>query len=149
MAGRSHLPWVREEAGKPKFVSCRCLSRSKTQIYTLITEGASYMADILDDIPANVKIRSPWAELGLFLRVVGFALLAIVALGAVAGSVLPKPLSNTALKLLQMVTTIILFGGTAFFYARFAYPERTLDHLGFRPAIKANFYLLSVLLLLF
>jgi membrane protease YdiL (CAAX protease family) len=107
------------------------------------------MAELIDDLSANVKNRSPWAQLGLFLRVVGFALVAIVAIGAAAGSLLPKPLSNTTLKLLQMITTIVLFGGTAFFYARLSYPVNPMVHLGLRPAIRSNFYLLSILLLLF
>jgi membrane protease YdiL (CAAX protease family) len=96
----------------------------------------------------NVKIHSPWAQLGLFLRLIGVAFIGIVVLGIGLG-LLPKPLSNTTLKLGQLLTTIVLFGVPAFFYARMTFVDRPLYRLGFRPADKSNFYLLSILLLIF
>jgi membrane protease YdiL (CAAX protease family) len=105
------------------------------------------MTDILDTTD-NVKIHSPWAQLGLFLRLLGVALVGIVILGVLL-DLLPKPVSNTTLKLEQVVSTILLFGLPAFFYARMTFAQRPLYHLGFRPADKPNFYLLGILLLLF
>jgi membrane protease YdiL (CAAX protease family) len=96
----------------------------------------------------NVKIHSPWAQLGLFLRLIGVAFIGLVALSILIGE-LPKPVSNTTLKLEQMISSIILFGAPAFFYARMTFRERPLYNLGFRPAARSNFYLLSILLLLF
>jgi membrane protease YdiL (CAAX protease family) len=95
----------------------------------------------------NVKIHSPWAQLGLFLRLIGVAFVGIVVLGILLG-LLPKPLSNTTLKLGQMLTTILLFGVPAYFYARMTFTDRPLANLGFRPADKSNFYLMGILLLL-
>jgi len=95
----------------------------------------------------NVKIQSPWAQLGLFLRLIGVAFIGLVALSILV-SELPKPVSNTTLKLEQMISSILLFGVPAYFYARMTFRERPLYNLGFRPANKSNFYLLSILLLL-
>jgi membrane protease YdiL (CAAX protease family) len=97
---------------------------------------------------SNLKIPSPWAQLGLFLRLLGVAFIALVILTLLLGQ-LPKPLSANTLKLSQMVDTILLFGLPAFFYARLTFADRPLYHLGFRPAEKKNFYLLAILLLLF
>ena len=95
----------------------------------------------------NVKIQSPWAQLGLFLRFLGLALLGLVVL-SLPLSLLPKPLSSTTLRLEQMLSTILLFGVPAYFYARLTFVDRPLYRLGFRPAERASFYILGVLLLL-
>ncbi|HXB07613.1 MAG TPA: CPBP family intramembrane glutamic endopeptidase [Puia sp.] len=102
------------------------------------------MTDILDDITNNVKPRSPWAQLGLFLWLFGAAFVVVVMIQLMAAGL---PQSYTMKKGLQMISTIIWFGAPAFFYARLSFPDRALDHLGFRPAVRTNFYLLSILLL--
>jgi membrane protease YdiL (CAAX protease family) len=94
------------------------------------------------------KMPSPWAQLGLFLRLLGFAFIALVALALLVDR-LPKPLSYQTLKMIQMADSILLFGIPAFFYARLTFPQRPMYELGFRPAEKSNFYLLGILLLLF
>ncbi|HLZ86821.1 MAG TPA: type II CAAX endopeptidase family protein, partial [Puia sp.] len=96
----------------------------------------------------NIKIPSPWAQLGLFLRLIGFALIGLVALALLFGQ-LPQPLSSNNLKLAQVANSILLFGVPAYFYARLTFPDRPFFYLGFRPAVKGNFYLLAILLLLF
>jgi membrane protease YdiL (CAAX protease family) len=118
--------------GKPKFVSCRYLPPLECK-FTPLTD--------------NVKIHSPWAQLGLFLRWVGVAFLGLVVL-ALLFNQLPQPLSNNALKLEQIVSAILLFGVPAYLYARQTFTSNPLYHLGFRPAAKPNFYLLGILLLL-
>lgn len=107
------------------------------------------MTDILD-MPDDVKISSPWAKLGLFLRLIGAGFLGLVVISLIFGA-LPDPVTKSSLmlKLLQMLSTIVLFGVPAFFYARMTYQRRPLYHLGFRPASRRNFYLLAALLLLF
>ena len=104
------------------------------------------MADMID-ITDDVKIHSPWAQLGLFLRLVGVAFLGFVVLAFLFDQ-LPKPLSNTTLKLEQIAGAILLFGIPAYFYARRSFVSRPLYHLGFRPAQKTLFYALGILLLL-
>jgi membrane protease YdiL (CAAX protease family) len=104
------------------------------------------MTDILD-IDDDVRIHSPWAQLGLFLRWVGVAFLGLVVL-ALLFARLPQPLSNNAVKLEQIVSAILLFGLPAYLYARQSFTSQPLQHLGFRPAIKPNFYWLGILLLL-
>ena len=96
----------------------------------------------------DVKIHSPWAQLGLFLRLIGVAFIGLVALSILLGE-LPKPVSNTTVKLEQVISSILLFGAPAFFYARMTFRERPLYNLGFKAADRSNFYLLSILLLLF
>ena len=96
----------------------------------------------------NYRVRSPWAQLGLFLRLFGFAFIGVIFLALLMGQ-LPRPLSATTLKLAQIANTILLFGVPAFFYARLTFKDRPLYNLGFRPAEKRNFYLMAILLLLF
>ena len=95
---------------------------------------------------SNLKIQSPWAQLGLFLRFLGIALLGLVVL-SMPLALLPKPLSGTTLKLEQMLSTFVLFGVPAYFYARLTFVDRPLYRLGFHPAERAAFYILGILLL--
>lgn len=96
----------------------------------------------------NDKIAPPPAQLGLLLRLIGLCFLLMFVMGLLGGS-LPRPIANTTLKLLQMATTLLLFGIPAFIYARLSFPQNPLFHLGFRPAHRTNFYVLGILLLLF
>src|SRR5215472_17189208 len=109
-------------------------------------EAGCDLAPAIEFMTNQDKIRSPWAQLGLLLRLVGLAFLGLFVLGLIINA-LPRPLSNTTRKLMQLCSTIVLFGVPAFFYARGSFPDRPLYHLGFRPAERNNFYLLAILLL--
>ncbi len=96
-----------------------------------------------------LKIPSPWSQLGLFLGLTGGSLV----LASIAILLLPgvhqgqMPTDSGTLKLVQTVTSVILFGVPSFFYARMTFRDHPLAHLGFRPAVKSNYYLLVTVLL--
>ena len=108
----------------------------------------------------NLKIPSLWSQLALFLMLYGVGwILAQIAGGAILVARLglhnlrdidpSDPRITGTLKLIQALSTIFLFGVTAFVSAWRTFSDRPLYHLGFRPANKSNFYILAVLLLLF
>jgi membrane protease YdiL (CAAX protease family) len=110
-------------------------------------------------MPNNLKIRSPWSQLALFLALLGASLiLLILAAGVIyhaagyTGSHIDTtsndPRMIATLKWIQALSTVIVFGIPAYFYAWQTFTDRPLYHLGLRPAVKTNFYLLAVLLLL-
>ncbi len=96
----------------------------------------------------NVKIRSRSEQIGLLLRLVGFALVAQVTMGLILGSVAANA-SPLATKLLQMLATFVLFGIPAIVFMRITFVRQGLFELGFRPADKALFYVLGAFILLF
>ena len=108
----------------------------------------------------NLKIPSLWSQLALFLMLYGVGfILAQIAGGVILGVRLglhdvrgidpSDPRITGALKVIQALSTVLLFGVTAFVSTWRTFWERPLYHLGFRPAGKKNFYILAVLLLLF
>jgi membrane protease YdiL (CAAX protease family) len=107
----------------------------------------------------NLKIRSPWSQLALFLGLLGLAL--ILGVMGASAIVLAKtgisagghidvndPGLLPAKKLAQAFSTIIIFGLPAFFYARKTFQAEPLRSLGLRPAEKNVFYALGIILLL-
>jgi membrane protease YdiL (CAAX protease family) len=90
--------------------------------------------------------RSNWTQVGLFLWLFGAGFVAAVAFQLLATSG-HQPISLNTKRGLQMVSSILWFGIPALFYARLRFGSVRLDSLGFRPAFRANFYLLGILLL--
>ena len=62
-------------------------------------------------------------------------------------SYISDPRYTDVLKLLQAISTVILFGVPALIYSLRTFRSRPLYHLGFRPSVKTNFYLLGILIL--
>ena len=52
------------------------------------------------------------------------------------------------MKWVQALSSILVFGIPAYFYARLTFRDQPLYQLGLRPAVRSNFYLLAILLLL-
>jgi membrane protease YdiL (CAAX protease family) len=107
-----------------------------------------------------LKISSPWSQLGLFFGLLGGGLVLasvmdgviLLAKGVVSvqkGLDLGDPRLTGALKFIQGLNTVVIFGIPSLLYARLTFREHPLDHLGFRKAQKNVFYLLAVALLLF
>ena len=101
----------------------------------------------------NLKIRSPWAQMAIFMLSLGgvFILVAaIIQLTLQSGSAAPD-LSNPQVlalqKLMQALWTICLFGLPSLIYARATFRERPLYELGLRPAQNTSFYILAIVLL--
>ncbi len=65
-----------------------------------------------------------------------------------AGTVWDDPRALNVVKWLQALSSIMVFGIPGYFYARLVFRDRPLYQLGLRPAVKINFYLLAILLLL-
>jgi uncharacterized protein len=124
----------------------------------IIGSQAEVRTPVPNDMPNNLKIRSPWSQLALFCLLTGAAL---VLLGLIVGviyhvagypvahpeSALDNPRMISIMKFTQAISTIVLFGVPGYFFARWTFADRPLFHLGFRPADKSNFYLLAILLL--
>jgi len=112
-----------------------------------------------NDMPNNLKIRSPWSQLALFLALLGASLIILILVAGViynaagyTGSHIDTTMSDprmiATLKWIQALSTVIVFGIPAYFYARATFTNRPLYHLGLRPAVKSSFYLLAIILLL-
>lgn len=102
----------------------------------------------------NLKIRSPWAQMALFLGVFGatFFFFAIALLLAKGGNAVQTPdLSNPQVlagqKFMQAAWTVFLFGLPSVVYALATFREKPLQELGFRRATMASFYILAIVLL--
>ena len=107
----------------------------------------------------NLKIRSPWSQLALFMGLLGLSLI-LGMMGASAIILAKTGISSggaidmndpgllPAKKLAQALSTIVIFGLPALFYARTTFRAAPLRSLGFRPAEKTVFYALGVILLL-
>ena len=133
-----------------------------------------YIADVYHDELANLtltrgfiymlknylKISSPWSQLGLFFGLLGGGLILasvlsvaiLTAKGVATGHGNPDlsdPGLTGALKLIQGLSTVIIFAIPALLYARLTFREDPDYFLGFRKAEKNIFYLLAVALLLF
>jgi membrane protease YdiL (CAAX protease family) len=106
------------------------------------------------------KVYSPWSQLGIFLGLFGGAwiltavvgeamLLSKVGLNAIGQHIdVSDPRITGTLKLIQAISTIILFGLPAYFYARLTSQDDPFHFLGFKPAPLSVFYALGVVLLL-
>src|ERR1700743_1828019 len=122
----------------------------KSQNYALTTD--LYMSN-------NLKIPSPWSQLVLFigLLVGGIVIYSVIDILIHTLMGIPEvtklghiPIDSRSIavmKFLQGLSSIIVFGFPAYFYATQTFRERPLYRLGFRPAVKGNFYLLAILLL--
>lgn len=107
------------------------------------------------------KVYPPWSQLAIFLALLGGAWIATVLLGGAI--VLAKvgindrtahldmndPRLTGTLKLVQALSTILLFGIPSYFFATITSRQRPLRLLGFRPSAVPVFYALAIVILLF
>ena len=110
---------------------------------------------------ANLKIKSPWAQLGLFAAlIVGFLVFTslvvavIYALNGVKLTDVSKidfsaPGMADFMKLLQAVSSVTIFFLPAFVFAFLVARKHQMQFLGFQKAQKLNFYLLAILIIFF
>jgi membrane protease YdiL (CAAX protease family) len=133
-----------------------------------------YIADVYHDELANLhtypgfvymvknyrKISSPWTQLGLFMLLLGAAVILTGVLAAIILSSKGMDISHVnldfndpglkgVLKLLQGLNTVIVFALPALLYARLTFRQHPGYYLGLRPVGKNIFYGLAVALLLF
>lgn len=107
-----------------------------------------------------LKISSPWSQLGLFLLLLGAAIILSGVMGVVIFSAKGIDISHGdldfsdprvmgILKFMQGLNTVVVFAIPAFLYARLTFREQPGYFLGLRPAEKPIFYGLAAALLLF
>jgi membrane protease YdiL (CAAX protease family) len=107
------------------------------------------------DMSNQLKIRSPLSQLALFMGLLGAALILLVFVaGAIyhatgyTEAVAGDPGMIRIQKLIQALSTIIVFGIPAYFYAKLSFGDRPLYELGLRAAVKNSFYPVVIVLLL-
>ena len=97
----------------------------------------------------NLKISSPWSQLALLAILAGgsliLATIVILLLPGVHAGQMPS--DTGTLKLVQTLSSVILFGLPPLFYALMTFRQQPLQELGFRPSVKNSFYLLAIVLL--
>ena len=107
-----------------------------------------------------LRIRSPWTQLAYFLGITGAAyvisaLLMVAALRANGINPMqpdsiqwedPRVLS--LLKIMQAVSTVLMFFVPAYLYARFSFTGKYFHLLGFKAPIRLNMFVLSVMVIL-
>lgn len=108
----------------------------------------------------SLKIASPWSQLGLFLLLLGGALVLTTVIsaglllsktglqGAAKGISFDNPELIGTLKLVQAVSSITIFLLPAIAFAFFTTREKPLDFIGFKPAQHTSFYLVGTAILL-
>jgi len=94
----------------------------------------------------RLKIPSPWAQLGLFMLLLGGCL---IFTSILLGSTFGYPAKTLALnKLEQTLSSIGVFALPSFLYAVMTTNDRRMDFLGLRKAQLPVFYVMGVILLL-
>lgn len=117
----------------------------------------SHPADILAPIRGHLRIKSPWSQLGALIGVfcMMFILAGIVSLIVYSMSGidfkkgldfdLNDPRMVSVIKLIQAISSILLFIVPPFLFARFTFTGKYGYFLGFRKAEKSNMYILAIL----
>ena len=98
----------------------------------------------------HLRIKSPWAQLGVFLAVFSPQLiLLLISLGEdTVQPDLSKPGAIQMFKWLQAASSLTFFLLPAFLYAVFTFRGRYFYFLGFKKADKANMYILGIFCML-
>ncbi len=103
----------------------------------------------------NLKIQSPWTQLGLFIGLLGgglvfYSLVTAIFLGSKGAIDLHStdPAMIVKIKWLQAIFTIFFFGLPGLIYAQQTFRNTPLLSFGFRPAEKSIFYVIGILLLI-
>src|SRR5690348_1120582 len=104
----------------------------------------------------HLRIKSPWSQLALFLGLFGFALIVTQILSVIIfqangirilaiGDINWKdPHVITVFKVVQALSSVLMFMLPAFLYALFTFTGRYGYFLGFREAEKSNMYMLAI-----
>lgn len=102
----------------------------------------------------QVRVRSPWSQLAIFLGLLGasFILVSIIMFAVVAAKDInavdpdfSKPGVLATMKVLQGVSSLVIFLLPAYLFAVISFRDRPFYHLGLKPAQKTSMYYLAVL----
>ncbi len=104
----------------------------------------------------SLRVRSPWTQLAIFLGLLGgaFLLISFIMFGVLAQQDinpvdpdLTRPGVLSTMKLLQGLSSLVIFLLPAWLYARISFEDRPLYHLGLRRVAHLNQYIIAVLVI--
>lgn len=109
----------------------------------------------------HLRVKSPWSQLGIFFGllgsgfIVGYIIMGIVAfsmgledatsLGKLDWS---KPEVVTGMKIIQALSSVLIFFLPAYFFAFIVYDGKATNFLGLKPATFKPMYVLAVVIIL-
>lgn len=106
----------------------------------------------------HLRLKSPWSQFGVFLGLLGsaFVLTMLVSTAVLMASGMPTPASASwdapgfvrIMKILQALSSVLLFFIPAALFARVAFNFKPFYFLGFRPAINSRMYVLAAVCML-
>lgn len=108
---------------------------------------------------SQLKISSPWSQLAVFLVLLGggfflYSVLSLAIINAAGMSVSSFSALNledsgklNLMKWLQAISSVVVFLIPALGYALFSFRNRRLYYLGWKPAQRANMYVLAIIAL--
>jgi membrane protease YdiL (CAAX protease family) len=104
----------------------------------------------------HLRVKSPWSQLGIFLGLFGgfFVIGSLIVVVVMLARGIPvaelgkmdwsKPKLLSAMKLVQALSSVVMFLLPAFFYSLITFHKRPFYFLGARRAEKSSYYLLAV-----
>lgn len=105
-----------------------------------------------------LRLKSPWSQFGVFLGLLGaaFVFTMLISTAVLFASGMPAPAGGNweepnfiqVMKVLQALSSILLFFVPAAVFARIAFNYKPFHYLGFRPAINPRMYLLAIVCML-
>ena len=109
----------------------------------------------------HLRVKSPWSQLGIFFGllgsgfIVGYIIMGIVAfsMGLQEATSLSKldwskPEVVTGMKIIQALSSVLIFFLPAYFFAFIVYNGKTTHFLGLKPATFKPMYVLAIVIIL-
>lgn len=109
----------------------------------------------------HLRVKSPWSQLGIFFGllgsgfIVGYIIMGIVAFSmglqdaASMGKLdWSKPEVITGMKIIQALSSVLIFFLPAYFFAFIVYDGKTTIFLGLKPATFKPMYVLAIVIIL-
>lgn len=106
----------------------------------------------------HLRLKSPWSQFGVFLGLLGsaFVLTMLISMAVLMASGMPSPAGGNwtspsfvrVMKVLQALSSILLFFIPAVLFARLVFNYKPLYFLGFRPAVNSRMYVLAIVCML-
>jgi uncharacterized protein len=110
----------------------------------------------------HLRVKSPWSQLGIFLGllgagfIVGYLIMGIIAFSlglqdattAVGKLDWTKPEVISAMKIIQALSSILIFFLPAFIFAILVYAGKPTSFLGLKPAQQKAMYILAIVIII-
>lgn len=117
-------------------------------------KAANLQPNSSNNMLESLRVRSPWTQLAIFLGLLGgaFILISLIMLGVLVGKDInpadpdfSKPGVLSTMKLLQGLSSLVIFLLPAWLYAVISFENRPMFHLGIRRPVNNNMYIIAVL----